>query len=83
MLHIVTSLGVSLSVPDVAVASGFRELVGDSVVDGQMQRHRAVATVNSLEVLHVVAALGVGLAIPGVAVASRFGELVSDGAVDG
>ena len=55
----------------------------DAVRDGQVQRHRAVATVDSLEVLHIVAALGVSLSVPGVAVTGGFRELVGDGVVDG
>ena len=72
VLHIVAALGVSLSVPGVTVASGFGELLSNSVVDGQMQRYGAVATVDGLEVLYIVAALGVCLIVPSVSVTGGF-----------
>ena len=41
-----------------------------AMVDRQIQRHGAVATIHGLELLHICTTLGVGAVIPGVAVTS-------------
>ena len=45
-----------------------------AVEDGRMQRHRAVATVNRIEMLHVVTCSSIGFIIPGIRIAGLLGE---------
>ena len=71
-MSVVAALGEVLAVPDVAVARGGRSFAFGRHINGQVQRHGAVATcrIAAFEHMSVVAALGEVLAVPDVTVAS-------------
>ena len=52
-LHVSARRGVSLIIPYIFIAGRLGDLVGLGRIDGEMQRHGAVATIDGLELLHV------------------------------
>ena len=79
-----TILTINLGVPYVATVVGaFRDVNMLTCINGEVEYHRTIGTVDVGEGLGVGAALGVGLIVPSITVASHFRKLVGRGVVDG
>lgn len=75
MLDIITRSIVSTVIPAVAVANSGIKLARLIVEDGEVQRHRAVGSVNVVEILRVITRAIVGGVVPLVGDASRVSKL--------